>query len=121
VKRLALVFLSLILLGGCTIEVLAPEHEHSDEEEPFITLRVVRSTNTYWTEELDIFDNRLALDCIRTLIWEDWLQVAEGQIWLFTYEWWDCFSHPDVVDVYNAKAAVFYETPPFGFDPFAKK
>ncbi len=122
--NLGLVLSSFILLSGCTIEVLAPEtepHEHSEEEEPFIELEVVRSTNTYWSDELDIFDNRLALDCIRFKIREEWLQVAEGHIWLFTYEGWNCFDHPDVVDVYNAKAAVFYTDPPFGFDPFAKR
>jgi len=123
-KRLALVLSALILLGGCTIEVLGPEiepHEHEVVEEPFIELEVVRSTNTYWSDELDIFDNRLTLDCIRFKIREEWLRVAEAVIWLFTYEGWKCYDRPDVVDVYNAKAAVFYIDPPFGFDPFAKR
>jgi len=125
--RFALLFTLLVLLGGCTIEVLAPAHEHGPHEheavqEPFIELEVVRSTNTYWSQELDIFDNRLALDCIRFKIREEWLQVAEAILWLFTYEGWDCYERgPDFVDVYNAAAAIYYTTPPFGFDPFAKR
>lgn len=118
--------IAAILLGGCTFEVLAPEvsvdiiHEHDPVREPFIELSVVRAGNVYWTNTLDIFDNRLSLECIRFKVREEMLLVSDGVLWMFTYEGWRCYvPEPEFVDIHNAAAAVFYVVPPFGFDPFA--
>ena len=115
---------AILLLGGCTVEVLAPEvdiiHEHDEVREPFIELDVVRAGNTYWTNTLDIFDNRLALECIRFKVREQMHTVSALMILMFTYEGWKCYE-PELqfVDVHNAAAAVFYVVPPFDFDPWS--
>ncbi len=98
-----LITLTALLLTACS----SPTAIVEDEEEQcvlFITLEVIRSGNTYWTNELDIFDNQLELDCRRVKIREDWVQVAEGILWLFVWETWDCYECPDGVDVPNLGA-----------------
>ena len=102
---------AVLLLGGCTVEVLAPEvadtvHGHDEVREPFIELDVVRAGNTYWTNELDIWDNKLAFDCRRVSITEKWETTSICLI-LFSHEGWDCYDCPDVVDTYNAAAGVY--------------
>jgi len=99
----------MLSIGACTIALpTAPEIEENDELcELFITLEVVRlgTTGEYWSNELDIFDNRLGLDCRRVAIREEWFRVGDNVSWLLVYETWDCYSCPDtVVDGTNREA-----------------
>ncbi len=98
----------LLTIAGCDVTVLAPEEEVCEEDpcELVVTIRVVRAGNTYWTNELDVQDNKLAFDCRRVLIEEEWVIIG-GIAWLFSYETWDCYDCPDVPDMFNAAAAVY--------------
>ncbi len=95
-KRLSLVLLSLILLGGCTIEVLGPPIEKDGELcELVVTLEVVRQGNVYLTNELDIHKNKMGLDCRRVFVREEWVRLQQGLLLLFTYETWECYDCPE--------------------------
>lgn len=99
----------LLTLAACDITVLAPEDEEVCEEEPcelVMVLDVVRAGNEYWTNELDIWDNKLAFDCRRVRIVEKWETVGTTLL-LFTHEQWDCYDCPDTVDTFNAAATVY--------------
>ena len=104
-KLLALAI--LLAVAGCASPI-AIEEDPEEECVLFITLEVVRLgvTGLYWTDELDIFDNRLGLDCRRVRIVEAWFRIGDGVSWLIVTETWDCYKCPDsVVDVPNAGAA----------------
>ncbi len=104
-----LAILATITLGGCTLP-MAIEEEEVCEEDPCVLvmeLDVVRiNGNTYWTNELDIWDNKLAFDCRRVKIYEKWEPVGTTLL-LFTHEIWKCYDCPDTPDIFNAQAAVY--------------
>lgn len=81
-----------LMLVGC--DLVLPTEPVDEEEfcELFRTVTVVRSLNSYWSEELDILQDRLGLDCILTDIEERWIQIDHGVLWLFTYETWKCYT-----------------------------
>ena len=99
-KRIALTFSALILLGGCTIaHPMGPDIVEEDPEEVcelVTTLEVIRTGNVYITNELEIHRDRLGLDCRRVMIREEWMVIG-GIAWLWTFETWECYDCPDEV------------------------
>lgn len=99
----------LLAVAGCDVTVLGPEPEEECDEEPcelVMVLRVIRTGNTYVTNELDIWDNKLAFDCRRTLIDEQFVIIGNVAL-TWTKETWECYRCPNLVDTFNAEAAVY--------------
>ena len=98
----------LLTMAGCHITVLAPEEEVCEEDpcELVMVLDVVRAGNTYWTNELDISDNKLGFDWRRVRIVEKWESTSVGLL-LFTHETWECYDCPDTPETFNTQAAVY--------------
>ena len=94
-KRIALVFLSLVLLGGCTTLSPMALEDPGEQCELIVTLEVVKVANEYLTNELDIHQNKMELDCRRVAIREEWIRLREGILLLFTYETWECYDCPE--------------------------
>lgn len=106
--KAALGVVLLLAMVGCEVTVLAPEEEVCEEDpcELVVVLEVVRAGNTYWTNELDIWDNKLGFDCRRVRIVEKWESTSVGLL-LFTHETWECYDCPDTPDTFNTQAAVY--------------